>query len=240
MKAFVRFLVGWILALFVLLLRMTCRIHLHDDPRPALRLSKKPYAYAILHGHQLCAVLAAEEGTAAMVSRSADGDFLIPSLKVRHVIAVRGSTRHQGQDKGGSDALEKLIAHVRKGKPAYLAVDGPRGPRGTVNRGIAKLAASTNAEVIIAAPVSKQRYILTRAWDRFQIPKPFTRIDVFFAEPLHLNLNENIDDFCLRIEKRLARLEHEHDPVEAGLGIEAAAFQREKNEKKLSGKVGPG
>jgi hypothetical protein len=239
--AFVRFLAGWFLALFVFLLRMTCRIHLHDDPRPALRVSKKPYAYAILHGHQLCAVLAAEAGTAAMVSRSADGDFLIPSLKIRRVIAVRGSTRHQGRDKGGPEALELLIAHVKKGKPAYLAVDGPRGPRGTVNRGIAKLAASTNAEIIVAIPVSQQRYILTRAWDRFQIPKPFTRIDVFFAEPLHLDPDENIDDFCLRIEKRLAMLEHEHDPIEAGLGLEAAAFRREKIEtKRLSGKVGPG
>jgi lysophospholipid acyltransferase (LPLAT)-like uncharacterized protein len=232
---FVRFIVGWVLALFVLLLRMTCRIHLHDDPRPALRLSKKPYAYAILHCHQLSAVLVAEAGTAAMVSRSVDGDFLVPSLKIRHVVAVRGSTRHQGRDKGGSEALDQLIAHMKKGKPAYLAVDGPRGPRGTVHRGIAKIAENTNAEVIVAIPVPQRRYIFTRAWDRFQIPKPFTRIDVFFAEPLHLDLNENKDDFCLRIEKRLAMLENEHDP------IEAAAFQRKKIEtKRLSGKVEPG
>ena len=223
-----RFVVGWLLALAVIILRWSCRIRLHDDPRPGLRKAKTAYAYAILHGHQLGAVLAAEAGTVAMVSRSADGDILVPSLRVSGVKAVRGSTRVLGRDKGGSQALAMLIDHVRAGAPGYFAVDGPRGPRGEVGLGIAKLARATGAAVILAIPVPRRRWILTRAWDRFQIPKPFTRIDAYFTAPLLCGPNEDAEVFRKRVQESLAALERQHDACEADLGVEAAAQQRVK------------
>jgi len=225
--AVVRFIGGWVIALAVLLLKLTCRIVLHDDPRPALRRERHRYAYAILHGHQLGAVLAAEAGTAAMVSRSVDGDLLVPSLLVRGVVPVRGSTRHKGVDKGGAAALDLLMEHVRGGAPAYLAVDGPRGPRGEVGRGIARLALATDASVILAVPVPHGRWILERAWDRFQVPKPFTRMDVWFGT-VALRPGETEESFRGRVEAELARLEQLHDPAEAELGRQAATRRREK------------
>jgi lysophospholipid acyltransferase (LPLAT)-like uncharacterized protein len=223
-----RFVTGWLLAIAVIFLRWSCRIRLHDDPRPGLRQAKTAYAYAILHGHQLGAVLAAEAGTAAMVSRSADGDLLVPSLRVCGVKAVRGSSRLLGRDKGGSQALAKLIDHVRDGAPAYFAVDGPRGPRGEVGLGIAILARATGAAVILAIPVPRRRWILTRAWDRFQIPKPFTRIDAYFSAPLLCGPNEDAEVFRARVQESLRALERQHDAREADLGVEAAARQRDK------------
>lgn len=223
-----RFVAGWLIALAVILLRWTCRFRLHDDPRPGLRQEKTPYAYAILHGHQLGAVLVAEAGTAAMVSRSVDGDILVPSLRVRGVKAVRGSSRLSGKDKGGGQALALLIDHVRGGAPAYFAVDGPRGPRGEVGLGIAILARATGAAVILAIPVPRRRWILTRAWDRFQIPKPFTRIDVYFMAPMWCGPNEDAEVFRARVQESLRALEYQHDAREADLGVEAAARQRAK------------
>jgi len=221
-----RFVVGWLLAFVVILLRWSCRVRFHDDPRPGLRQSKTAYAYAILHGHQLGAVIAAEVGTAAMVSRSTDGDLLVPSLRVNGVKAVRGSTRVLDRDKGGKQALALLIDHVHGGGPAYFAVDGPRGPRGEVGLGIAKLARATGAAVILAIPVPCRRWILTRAWDRFQIPKPFTRIDVYFTPPLLCGPNEDVEVFRARVQESLIALERQHDAREADLGVEAAARQR--------------
>jgi lysophospholipid acyltransferase (LPLAT)-like uncharacterized protein len=223
-----RFVVGWLSALVVIMLKLSCRIRFHDDPRPGLRKTKTAYAYAILHGHQLGAILAAEAGTVAMVSRSADGDMLVPSLRVRGVKAVRGSTRLLGRDKGGSQALALLIDHVRDGAPGYFAVDGPRGPRGEVGLGIAKLAQATGAAVIPAIPVPRRRWILTRAWDRFQVPKPFTRIDAYFTPPLFCGPNEDIEVFCARVQETLTALERQHDAHEADRGVEAAARQRMK------------
>ena len=210
-----RFIAALLAAILLLLLRWSCRIRWHDDPRLHLRQKGCLYAYAILHCHQVAAIMGAEPGTSAMVSRSTDGDLLLPSLRFNGIVPIRGSTRTKEQDKGGAAALDLLIEHVRAGAPAYLAVDGPRGPRNYVNRGIAKLSLATAAVVLIAVPIPRRRWVLTRAWDRFQIPKPFTRIDIYFGPPLRLHQGENLGAFCQRIEEAIATLEWQHDPGEA-------------------------
>lgn len=223
---FLRFIAAWLIAILLLLTRWSCRVRWHNDPRPSLRQESCPYVYAILHCHQVGAVIAREPGTRAMVSRSTDGDLLVPSLRVNGIVSVRGSTRTKEQSKGGAAALDCLIEHVRGGAPAYLAVDGPRGPRNHVNPGIAKLSFATGAAVLIAVPIPRRRWILTRAWDRFQIPKPFTRIDAFFGPPLRLNDGEDLGTFRQRIEDALTELEEQHDPREAAAGKVAASARR--------------
>lgn len=230
MKKVLRFLVAWLTAFLLLLLRLSCRVRVHGDPRPALRKGARPYAYAILHCHQVAAVIGCESGTGAMVSRSEDGDLLVPSLRVHGIIPIRGSTRDRvkGTDKGGAAALDRMIDHVKGGAPGYLAVDGPQGPRSHVNRGIAKLAQATGAAVVIAVPVPRRRWILERTWDRFQIPKPFTRLDLYFGEALRMGEGEEVEPFRLRVEEALIDLEARHDPEEARAGKAAADAHRER------------
>ncbi len=210
-----RFLAAWLGAVIVLLLRLTSRIRFHNDPRPALRQQGKPYAYAFLHAHQIATVIAAEPGTGAMVSRSADGEILIPSLRVRRVVPVRGSTQHAGQNKGGSDALAALVRHACTGAPVYFSVDGPRGPRNHVRRGIAQLAIEADAAVLIAVALPNRRWILTKTWERFQIPQPFARIDVIFGQTALPSDAGGVEALRDLIAARLNALEAQHDPGEA-------------------------
>jgi lysophospholipid acyltransferase (LPLAT)-like uncharacterized protein len=206
---------AWLGAAVVLLLWLTCRVRFHNDHRPTLRRQGKPYAYAFLHAHQIATVVAAERGTGAMVSRSADGEALIPSLRVRGVVPVRGSTRSGGLTKGGADALAALVEFSRPGAPVYFAVDGPRGPRNRVRPGVARLAIDAGAVVLAAVAIPSRRLILSRSWDRFQIPYPFARIDVFFAEPTVPSDREDVEGLRARISTRLDALEARHDPTEA-------------------------
>lgn len=209
--------VGWLAAIAIVLLRSSCRIRLHGDRRPELRAQSRNYAYSVLHAHQVAAIIDGERGTGAMVSRSADGGLIIPSLLARGIIPVRGSSGSEGHDKGGTSAFHALVAHVQGGAPAYFAVDGPRGPRNRVHKGIALLSQRTGAAVLNIVPVPSRRWILTGAWDRLQIPKPFATIDVYFGEPLFPREGEDADTFCARIELALNDLELQHDPVEAGI-----------------------
>lgn len=206
---------GHSIALLVSILRRTCRVRLHGDPRPALRLAGQPYVYAVLHAHQLATIFDAEPDVAAMVSHSADGDLLIPVLNLVKVKPIRGSSRRQSRDKGGLQALDQMIAHVASGNPAYLAVDGPRGPRNRIRKGVAQLSISTGAAVVIAVAIPTRRWILSKAWDRMQIPKPFSTIDGYFAEPLRSAAGESVEQFRRRIEAAINALEREHDPTEA-------------------------
>ena len=208
---------GRLIAIAILVLRACCRIRLHNDPRPGLRARSQSYAYSVLHAHQISAVIDSEPGTGAMVSRSADGAHLIPSLRVRRIVPIRGSNRRKNGDKGGLAAIDALVEHIAGGAPGYLAVDGPRGPRNRVHKGIAMLSQRTGAAVVNMVAVPTRRWIFTHAWDRFQIPKPFATIDGYFGEPLFPRKDESVEQYRKRIETALNELEQMHDPVEAEL-----------------------
>lgn len=156
-----------------------------------------------------------EAGTAAMVSQSLDGELIVPTLRMMGVTPIRGSNRTRGQTKGGREALVGLIEHVDGGKPAYLAVDGPRGPRNRVHKGVAALSKKTGAVVINMVAVPERRWILAKTWDRLQIPQPFCRVHGYFAEPVRPITDESLEDYRRRIEASLNSLEAEHDPAEA-------------------------
>ena len=176
------------IASLMVLLRWTCRIRFHNDQRAALTAAGIPYVYSVLHAQQLAAATGGHRGTAAMVSQSRDSVLVALGLKLVGIIPIRGSTQSRGHDHGGLTALHNLIEHVRAGGPAYLAVDGPRGPRNRVHKGIAVLSRQANAAVINVCVVPSRRWIIKRSWDRLQIPVPFCRIDIFFDEPLYPRL----------------------------------------------------
>ena len=217
---------GWVIAIAVSILRMCCRIRLHNDPRPNLRATSQGYIYSVLHSHQIAAVIQGEIGTGAMVSRSEDGELLIPCLWLRGIVPIRGSNRQKSGDKGGLGAIDALVEHIAGGAPGYLAVDGPRGPRNRVHKGIAVLSQRTGAAVVNLVAVPSRRWIFTRAWDRFQIPKPFATIHGYFGEPIFPRKDESVDQYRKRIEISLNDLERENDPVEFELAA-AATLRRQ-------------
>ncbi len=209
-----RSIASWILALVILLLRATCRVSVHNDPREKLRAAAEPYAYSVLHAHQVSAAINREPGTAAMVSQSADGELLLPGFWALGITAIRGSNRRQGQDKGGRSALHQLAAHVTSGYPAILAVDGPRGPRNHVRKGIAVLSRESSSAVLNVVVVPSRRWILSGTWDRLQIPLPFCRIDAHFGEPLRPRDGETVEEYRRRIQTSLNELEAKYDADE--------------------------
>lgn len=229
-----RWVLSWLIVLAVQILRLTCRLRVHHDPRGTLRRNGVPYAYSVLHAHQIAILINREPGTAAMLSQSADGQLLAPALWSLGVIAKRGSssnTTGQTHNKGGQAALRGLAESLRAGRPAILAVDGPRGPRNRVNKGIAVLAKQTDAAVVNVVAVPRRRWILTGVWDRFQVPQPFTRIDGYFGEPLFHQPGESADAFRERIEQQLNALEVQYDPQEAKTAGLATAKRQERRRK---------
>lgn len=216
----VRYTVEFFVGLLVLVWRLTCRSVFHGpDPRPRWRAAGRGYVIVLLHSHQLAAIFANDERRMiAMVSRSADGDFLVPPLRLRRVRTVRGSSRTRGKDKGGSRALLGLSRKLRDGWVGLIAADGPRGPRGprnAIHLGAAKAAIATGTPLLPAVVVPTRRWIVTRAWDRFQVPKPFCRIDVHFGEPIEVDASADPATVTARLKSILDALECRYDPAEA-------------------------
>ena len=216
-----RIALGWVLALILVCWRQTCRYRVVNDPRPRLRELGRSYIYAILHAHQAAAVFANDEQKlAAMVSRSRDGDLLVPSLRLRRVYAARGSTRKGGQDKGGSAALAELSELLVEGIPVVFAVDGPRGPRNHVNPGVAVLSQRMGTPILPTLVLSSRRWFLEKTWDRFQIFKPFSTVSLIFGEPILPREDEDCEALRLRVSQALNALEQKHDPEEAERALE--------------------
>ncbi len=212
-------IVGWLIGLLVILWRVSCRYRVENDPRPGLRAAGRPYSYALLHAHQIAAVFCNDEPRmAAMVSRSNDGELLVPSLRLRRVLPVRGSSRRGDQDKGGRAALQQMRELTGQGTPVLFAVDGPRGPRNRVQRGVAQHALDTGAVVLPTVVLPSRRWFLGRTWDRMQIPAPFCTVRLVFGEPLEPSAFDGEDateGLRSAVETRLMELERAQDPGEA-------------------------
>ena len=208
-----RRIVAWLIGFAVVATRWTCRWDVTGDVRGSLREEKTPYIYAAWHAHHAAALLGAEKGATAMLSRSDDGDMMMPALKLCGLNVVRGSAG--SARKGGLTALRALIKQVDGEHPACLAIDGPKGPRGVVQEGIGLLAKKTGAVVIPTLLVPSRRWIVTKSWDRLQLPKPFSKIRVVMSPPMSPQENESNAEFALRLQNELTRLELEYDPIEA-------------------------
>ncbi|SMP39651.1 hypothetical protein SAMN06265222_101337 [Neorhodopirellula lusitana] len=207
------------------LIRGSVCLHVVNDQRDRIkRESDRQFIYAILHAHQVAAVALSDPQTGALVSRSRDGDLLVPLLKSCGCVPIRGSSGH-GR-KGGATALAQLIRHVEQGHPAVIAVDGPKGPRGKVQKGAAMLAQKTGVPILPVVLVPRRRFIFAKAWDRMQIPIPFTRLDCRFGDPIYASDSDDLDQVSLAVEARLASLEQDTDPEEALTASQAVAVQR--------------
>ena len=233
-QSFARWALSWLIAGAVITLRMTCRTRMHNDPRPQLRSHAVPYAFSVLHAHQIAAVINREPGTAAMVSQSPDGQLLMTAFWALGVKAMRGSSNSSHSAKvckGGQSALRALANHLGNGSPAYLAVDGPHGPRSRVSKGIAVLAKQTGAAVLNVVAVPRRRWIIRGVWDRFQVPKPFTRIDGYFGDPLYYQQGEGVEAFRQRIETQLQGMESRYDAMEAHTAAKATTRRSQQRSK---------
>ena len=115
-----------------------------------------------------------------MTSRSFDGEYIARFIRRFGFGAVRGSST-----RGGIGALAELVRLSRANCPAGFMIDGPKGPRHEAKMGAVLLARKTGNPVLPFV-VNAERFWEVPSWDRFQIPKPFTRATVRIAPPIRV------------------------------------------------------
>ncbi len=115
---------------------------------------------------------------AIMISQSHDGEMIAKVVDMQGWQAVRGSS-----SRGGRQALQKLRSLTRKGYRIGHIVDGPQGPFGVIKPGLITIAQFSGAP-ILPTIASSQRHWTFSSWDRFMVPKPFSKIIIRFAPPI--------------------------------------------------------
>ncbi len=113
-----------------------------------------------------------------LISRSFDGELVARTLARLGYRTVRGSS-----SRGGVAGLLRLRALVERGALVVFPADGPRGPVYETKAGPVKLAQRTG-EPIGSFHLQPERAWTLRSWDRFLIPKPFSRVVVAWSRPV--------------------------------------------------------
>lgn len=123
-----------------------------------------------------------DERMACVVSQSKDGELLATVLEGFGFRTVRGSS-----SRGGMRALVAAKRFmVEHDLGVIFTVDGPRGPRHKVKPGAVFLANMAGSPIVPVRVVMERAKIFHKAWDRFQLPWPFSRCAIIYGDPVNL------------------------------------------------------
>jgi hypothetical protein len=134
-----------------------------------------------------------------IISRSFDGELITRILRLFGYQAVRGSTSRAGRE--GLLGLKRVI---ESGRTAIFTADGPLGPIHQTKMGPIKLAQLTSVPIGAFHFQPRSAWVFN-SWDRFMVPKPFTRIVVSWARFTHVPQGLPPDQFePMRLELNAA------------------------------------
>ena len=149
-----------------------------------------PEIYCFWHQCVLpCTVYFRKSNAVILISRSFDGELITRILKMFGFGAVRGSS-----SRGAREGLLGLKHVIETGSTAIFTADGPRGPIYETKMGPIKLAQTTGAP-IGAFHLQPEHAWVMNSWDRFLVPKPFTRIVVSWANWTHIPTDLPVEHF---------------------------------------------
>ena len=111
--------------------------------------------------------------TSAIISRHFDGDIIAKILNFFHILPLRGSS-----NRGAKRVLINSIKAIKDGQSILITPDGPKGPRHSMSDGAVALALKANLPIMVVN-YQPSSYWQLNSWDRFIIPKPFSKIEIY-------------------------------------------------------------
>lgn len=190
-------LAGW----SIRLLSRTLRVRVHDEAAlKGAAADDAPVIYAMWHNRILVVPpvwkrwCGRQRSCVVLTSASRDGEVVAHAMRVFGLGAVRGSTSRRGVA-----ALVGLLRVLRAGSDVCITPDGPKGPRYQVQPGVVKLASSAAVPLVLINVQYSSAWRL-KSWDRFVIPKPFSRVELSFSKRIHLP--KGLDDSTLEAERQ--------------------------------------
>jgi lysophospholipid acyltransferase (LPLAT)-like uncharacterized protein len=137
-----------------------------------------PAVYAFWHRCLLAGLWPfRNHGLTLLISQSFDGELIARTAEHMGFLSVRGSS-----SRDGAPGLRNLQRAYLAGHYCAVTADGPRGPAMVAKPGVAQLAQLLNTTVSTCYIHPHHAWQL-RSWDRFLIPKPFSRVTVAWTRP---------------------------------------------------------
>ncbi len=140
-------------------------------------LLMSPQAYRKIHK---------KHKASAIISSHFDGSLIASTLNMLGIRSLRGSS-----SRGAKQVLLQAFKSIKSGEEVLITPDGPRGPRHHMSDGAIGIALKSKLPVFVMS-YKAEKYWQLNSWDKFVIPKPFTKVD-FYLQSISLEgmeLNE--------------------------------------------------
>lgn len=136
---------------------------------------------ALWHGRMMLSMpIGAHRNYHVLVSPSGDGDLSEAMLGRFGYHVLRGSA-----GRGGARALRAMLELLKSGASLVITPDGPRGPRHSMNPGMAWMSRATGYPIVPCGFVCDRAWRLN-SWDAMVIPKPGARVVSVYGEPVRV------------------------------------------------------
>ena len=133
-------------------------------------LLMSPQAYRKIHK---------KHPASAIISSHFDGSLIASTLKMLGIRSLRGSSRN-----GARQVLLQAFKSIKSGEEVLITPDGPRGPRHHMSDGAIGIALKSKLPIFVMN-YRAEKYWQLKSWDKFVIPKPFTKVD-FYLQSISL------------------------------------------------------
>ena len=140
-------------------------------------LFMSPQAYRKIHK---------KHKASAIISSHFDGSLIASTLNMLGIRSLRGSSRN-----GAKQVLLQAFKSIKSGEEVLITPDGPRGPRHHMSDGAIGIALKSKLPIFVMN-YKAENYWQFNSWDKFVVPKPFTKVD-FYLQSISLEgmeLNE--------------------------------------------------
>jgi lysophospholipid acyltransferase (LPLAT)-like uncharacterized protein len=216
---FVQETLGFLLALYIRLVRRTNRFAVEPPDLDAAIAGQTPLIVAMWHGQHFMISFAWPRSIArmaALISRHGDGGVNAAALRRLGVAPIRGSGASAGgtRRKGGVSAMREMLRALSGGASVAITADVPKRAR-VAGPGIVLLARLSGRPIAPTAVVTSRRFDFS-SWDRASLGKPFGRGAIVVGDLIHVA--GDADEQAMEVARQA---------VEAGLdAVHARAYAR--------------
>ena len=162
------------------------------------------HIYCIWHDTLLLpTVYFGDPSISVLISKHADGQLLGSLTEAMGMGMVLGST-----NRGGVEAVRKLIGDPAARRHLAVTPDGPRGPRRVVQPGMVYVASRTGM-TIVCVGVGYHRPWRAGSWDRFAVPKPCSRARCLTSAPIAVPAGlkaDGLERYRMSVQNEMDRL----------------------------------
>jgi lysophospholipid acyltransferase (LPLAT)-like uncharacterized protein len=209
-EKFYLFLISLLGPLLILLLGKSLKIKwVGEENLEEIRQRNGKVLWALWHGRMLILVYTHRgQKNQVLTSQHRDGEIIARIIKRLGFGTVRGSTTH-----GGFEAILQMANKVKEGYNLAITPDGPKGPAFQVQPGTVVIAQKGGIPIIPITDSAQRRWTL-KSWDKFIIPKPFSKAVVIIGKPIYVPAEfspEELDSKSKELERSMNLLTEKAD-----------------------------